>query len=486
MTLLTPQIAILSTPIEEDDTDTKNLPSTPSPQAVDEFESTAITSANRSAMVSRMLSDHLVTVNDEEVIISSSTVTLPELEEIITNYEEYGYNDHHHHHYHTTDTTPQRTPINSPIITTPKHHIPPMLIQHKMLYQSVSSIASPIRAEDYMPQLHVGPERQVVFHTESLGIKISRHTDGYVRVLSVTPYRASSSAILKSEKVREGDIYEGDVVREISDVNLRMPIDSAVWKLTVGLIKMAPRPLRFVVARELEMSVEEEEEEVGGDDAAAIGNTMQADTDNRSTNMSHSMMQQQSPSRNTITTQKDNLRFGPTREIHFFESALGVKLHHNSSGHVQILTVTPYKSFPNSPLARTGEMKEGDLVLEVGGMWDLREPIEDVAWGVLIRFIRETRRPLCMVVADADCLRTVVLEEEEHQGEQQSITASGGTSSDDDDVHDKQNDNSNRKEALDDSTSNETSQQTPELCRVLNEQLSIDALQKELEETKDS
>ena len=53
-----------------------------------------------------------------------------------------------------------------------------------------------------------------------------------------------------SEKIREGQIYEGDVVREVSDVNLRMPIDSAVWKLTVGLIKMAPRPLKFVVARE--------------------------------------------------------------------------------------------------------------------------------------------------------------------------------------------------------------------------------------------
>eukprot|EP00571_Detonula_confervacea_P001471 CAMPEP_0172326310 /NCGR_PEP_ID=MMETSP1058-20130122/56173_1 /TAXON_ID=83371 /ORGANISM="Detonula confervacea, Strain CCMP 353" /LENGTH=444 /DNA_ID=CAMNT_0013043063 /DNA_START=112 /DNA_END=1446 /DNA_ORIENTATION=- len=444
----------MTTPVEEVDTEDMNkgpFPLTPSPQAVDElFESTAVTSANRSAVVSRMLSDYLVTVNDDEVIVSSTTVTLPELEEATAHYN---YDDHADDDMNAT----KESPVNSPLITTPRH-IPPILIQHKMLYQSISSFASPIRAEDFMPQLHVGPEREVVFHTESLGIKISRHTDGYVRVLSVTPYRA-----MGSEKVRDGDIYNGDVVREVSDVNLRMPIDSAVWKLTIGLIKMAPRPLRFVVARELQVS---EEEEVGA--AEHDGNTVQANNNPTSeSSMSNSMQQS---SCNTKDNQKDDSRFGTTREIHFLESCLGVKLHHTSEGFVQILSVAPYKSFPNSPLARTGDINAGDVVLEVGGVWDLRKSIDATSWGALIKFIRETRRPLCMVVADADSLQTVSEEEEEDQREVPSHV----NSADRQDQKER-----NGSEELDITTSN-SSQQSPDICKALDEQL----LQKELE--KDS
>ena len=103
----TPQLMLITTPKDDDvvDNNSSNTnnkkaaslhPSTPSPSAVHEFDlntpntigsttssssSLAITSANRSAVVSKMLSDHLVTVNDDEVIISSRSVSLPELEE---------------------------------------------------------------------------------------------------------------------------------------------------------------------------------------------------------------------------------------------------------------------------------------------------------------------------------------------------------------------------------------------------------------------
>mmetsp|Transcript_18505 Transcript_18505/g.38701 ORF Transcript_18505/g.38701 Transcript_18505/m.38701 type:complete len:511 (-) Transcript_18505:148-1680(-) len=499
--IMPPPLSILSTPVQEEDgTDytTKNNalhhlpPSTPSPQAVDEFETTAITSANRSALVSRMLSDHLVTVNDDEVIESSYTVSLPELDggEITTTTpscnggDDDSVNDIANYANHAP-LTPNTLSYNSPLqlgstrSTRPRHHIGSILppsrhIQHKMLYQSVSSLASPpiLHADDTdtdanaeEDQLYIGPERTIQFHTESLGIKLSRHTDGYVRVLSVTPYRPMSGS---EEKVREGEIYEGDVVREVSDVNLRGPIDSAVWKLTVGLIRMAPRPLKFVVAEELLQLVddgEEEEVDVVGNHSRDNGNNlMKADQ-----TMQQQQYQQQQPQMSDIQ------RFGPTRTIHFFDQSLGVKLHHNSDGYVQILSiVTPYEStLPsnnnnNSPsrpiISRTGIMKEGDVVLEVGGVWDLRNPIEDDLWGVLVRFIRETRRPLCMVVADGDCLGYALLEEEEEehqrqQGEQSDDTS--GVYSDDDDydeVHGKVEDIIKVVDGSDDDTISESSE----------------------------
>ena len=65
---------------------------TPSPQSAGGLDdgATTMTSASRSIAVSRMLSDHLVTVNDDEVILLRATITalsattlLPELEDII-------------------------------------------------------------------------------------------------------------------------------------------------------------------------------------------------------------------------------------------------------------------------------------------------------------------------------------------------------------------------------------------------------------------
>ncbi|KAL7432724.1 hypothetical protein ACHAXH_004769 [Discostella pseudostelligera] len=455
-------------------------PSTPSPQCVDEFYhntySEAITSANRSAIISRMLSDHYVTVNDDEVLVSSTTVTLPELEEATTTTilmedesegvagaAAHGEHARRRSSNHDMPTFASTAATSSPLIATPKNNdsIPPppstpmmsasslpststtpntlIPIQHKLLYQCVSSFASPLlrtTQDQYQLSnliLHVGPEREVLFHTDSLGIKLSRHTDGYVRVLSVTPYRAAkknyppsgsrNNAVVGSnnedndeQKIRTGEIYAGDVVREVCGVDLRYPIDSAVWKMTVGLMKMAPRPLQFVVARELPRDNEEEEEEESPHDKAI------------------------EPTSGNNNKMNDSI-FGPTREIHFLESCLGVKLHHSTEGYVQILSVTPYKSFPNSPLARIGEVYAGDIVLQVGGVWDLREPIDDTTWGVLIKFIRETRRPLSMVVADGNCLEEVeqvevVEDEDENRGEEETEQVKTTTSGEPSDATD--------------------------------------------------
>ena len=333
-------------------------------------------------------------------------------------------------------------------------------------------------------QIMVEDERTVLFHEESLGIKISRCADGYVRVLSVTPTPSCSSSSSSSpnfksvvladdtideddtdtdtkehdrEASRTGEIYEGDIIRQVSDVNLRTPIDTAVWKLAVGLIKMSPRPLKFVVAKELLLNDNEEVEEKDDGVSSNCKQQQQQKTGRRnymgfkSGNEERQRHQQPDRSRSEQTTQEQSQHQQhqissstmnssiKTRTINFHEAALGVKLHHSTSGQVKVLSVTPYKSFPNSPgttssgsidnehkssssdASRSGdEIYEGDIVLEVRGSigsssanndnegmrcWNLLatedKPIDaETWWCELIMFIRESDRPLCMVVTD--------------------------------------------------------------------------------------
>jgi len=433
--LQVPQLSVITTPLEKgdgdgyDDSDTVALstPSptadsiqdtgsgteraafefTPSPQGVEtEFFKPTPAADKTSTAIKKVLKEHLVSVDDDEIVVSSTSVSLPELEDDV----------------HDVQCTPRSVSEGSSSsadsnggspfgFTSPRNISPSEMVQYKMLYQSVNAIASPIHAKDYV---HVGPERAVFFHTESLGIKLSRHADGYVRVLSVTPYRSTNN-----EKVRVGEIYAGDIVREVSDVNLRTPIDSAVWKMTIGLIKMAPRPLKFVVAREMHADVEEG---AGMGEAGGIAN-----------NPIQAIGSQ--VSQNDVMQNIDS-RFGPTREVHFLESCLGVKLHHTPEGYAQILSVTPYQPFPNSPMTRTGDIRAGDVVLEVGGVWNLRDPIDQEGWYALVRYIRETRRPLCMVLADGQSMESILTaleEKEESQRDGDDSTTEGVKSGDGED-----------------------------------------------------
>ena len=62
----------------------------------------------------------------------------------------------------------------------------------------------------------------------------------------------------------------GDVIREAAGVDMRRPITNIMWGDTVALIKLAPRPIKLIVAPEesaLPHSVREEmakEEATGG------------------------------------------------------------------------------------------------------------------------------------------------------------------------------------------------------------------------------
>jgi hypothetical protein len=92
--------------------------------------------------------------------------------------------------------------------------------------------------------VRVGPERTVIFFSDAMGIKLNRGSDGLVRVLSVAQLPPGSSIL------RKGGIDPGDLVREAAGVDLRRPITAVMWGDTVALIKMAPRPLQMIVAKE--------------------------------------------------------------------------------------------------------------------------------------------------------------------------------------------------------------------------------------------
>jgi hypothetical protein len=84
-----------------------------------------------------------------------------------------------------------------------------------------------------------------VFLSESLGIKLNRGADGWVRVLWVAREDPGSPI------ARRGEIQVGYVVREAAGVDLRRPITNVMWGDTVALVKMAPRPIALVVAPEM-------------------------------------------------------------------------------------------------------------------------------------------------------------------------------------------------------------------------------------------
>jgi hypothetical protein len=99
---------------------------------------------------------------------------------------------------------------------------------------------------------HYGEEREVIFLSEALGIKLNRGPDGVVRVIEVSP------DIPGSPIAREGTIEMGDVIREAAGVDIRRPITNIMWGDTVALIKMAPRPIVLVVAKEFAESIMDE------------------------------------------------------------------------------------------------------------------------------------------------------------------------------------------------------------------------------------
>jgi tetratricopeptide (TPR) repeat protein len=109
---------------------------------------------------------------------------------------------------------------------------PPRFVPREEAMQQTHNLPSmPKRWPQQSPTsptaLRCGPERDVIFLSESLGIKLNRGPDGVVRILSVSPHTAGSPV------ARDGTIYAGDVVREAAGVDIRRPITNVMWGDTV-------------------------------------------------------------------------------------------------------------------------------------------------------------------------------------------------------------------------------------------------------------
>ena len=127
---------------------------------------------------------------------------------------------------------------------------PPRFVSREQVLNSPSKLPPmpkewPTQTIGSPTTLQVGPEREVVFFSESMGVKLNRGPDGVVRVISVAPLSAESTI------AREGDINAGDVIREAASVDIRRPITNVMWGDTVALIKLSPRPLKLIVAQEV-------------------------------------------------------------------------------------------------------------------------------------------------------------------------------------------------------------------------------------------
>jgi tetratricopeptide (TPR) repeat protein len=141
------------------------------------------------------------------------------------------------------------TPLPQPKLPVPKL-APPRFVPREEAINSTPNLPPmpkewPQQSPRSPSAFKCGPEREVMFISESLGIKLNRGSDGIVRVLSVSANTPASPV------ARSGKIEAGDVVREAVGVDIRRPITNIMWGDTVALIKMAPRPIVLTVAKEL-------------------------------------------------------------------------------------------------------------------------------------------------------------------------------------------------------------------------------------------
>eukprot|EP00536_Pseudo-nitzschia_multiseries_P006230 jgi/Psemu1/255215/estExt_Genewise1Plus.C_1300023 len=139
----------------------------------------------------------------------------------------------------------------------PKLKPPKFVSREEALTRTPNMPAMPKRWPKQSPResrliKYYGEEREIEFLSEALGIKLNRGPDGVVRVIEVSP------DVPGSPIARNGTIEVGDVIREAAGVDIRRPITNIMWGDTVALIKMAPRPIVLIVAKETTESIMDE------------------------------------------------------------------------------------------------------------------------------------------------------------------------------------------------------------------------------------
>jgi len=250
-------------------------------------------------------------------------------------------------------------------------------------------------------------ERLLLFHTPDpteLGIQLSHCPDGHVRIL----FKSNASEIANNSLL-EGSLHPGDVVCEAAGVNMRHPISDHMWKLTKGLMMVAPRPIEVRVCHD---GIEEESDKKSSDKSyyqLEVGE--QTPTEMNAVLLSAQEQQGPLTPPTPISTAirnpfQDVGRFGSERRIVFHTQSLGVKLHRSpTEGIVHILHVTPFKPFgtDSERIVRegpnNGHLESGDTIFEVGGV-DLRNKvIGQLEWADMVHFIKHVGRPLDMVIA---------------------------------------------------------------------------------------
>ncbi len=281
----------------------------------------------------------------------------------------------------------------------------------------------------------IGPERLVLLHSPDpidLGLRLEYATDGRVRIVYTT--EDNDHQVLPQPNnggVVEGTVHNGDIVLEAAGVNMRRPISDHMWKLTEGLMKVAPRPIEIIVATEKIENVASEMDQDGMASvygASVYGTYYQlelgANAQTTDATLHHlpgeecnsdEEGEQPHPSPEVFRNPfQDINRFGAERRILFHTQSLGVKLHRSpSEGIVRILSVTPYKPFGNDannnnnddqkkPVREgpdNGHLEAGDTIFEVGGV-DLRgKVIGKLEWADMVHFIKHVHRPLEIIVA---------------------------------------------------------------------------------------
>mmetsp|Transcript_9014 Transcript_9014/g.18002 ORF Transcript_9014/g.18002 Transcript_9014/m.18002 type:complete len:912 (-) Transcript_9014:70-2805(-) len=295
-------------------------------------------------------------------------------------------------------------------------------------YADMSSVSSPRRPPK---NISLGTERLVQLYSsdpEDLGIEIEHSDDGYVRI--------SSTA---GDGMFEGTVHAGDIVCEIAGVNMRRPITEHMWRLTTGLMKVAPKPIEVIVAEE-HASQEGDVETLGAVVNVPEKNARDIDAENTQSpslvKQAMSMWQNlnlngaskeeyhDSPGNGTSDTASmsdgnegsaiqvhdpysDPERFGMERNIIFHTESLGVKLHRcPNEGIVQILHVEQRVSKKVRGGDDNGRLEVGDVIVEVGGV-DLRHKfIGPLEWADMVYFVQNVGRPLdIVVVEDNHCVR---------------------------------------------------------------------------------
>lgn len=130
------------------------------------------------------------------------------------------------------------SPQKSPSKSTPVPKLPPpRFVPREQAINSTPNLPPmpkqwPQQSPRSPSALRCGTEREIIFFSESLGIKLNRGPDGIVRVLSVSKETPGSPV------ARKGDIQAGDVVREAAGVDIRRPITNIMWGDTVALIRL--------------------------------------------------------------------------------------------------------------------------------------------------------------------------------------------------------------------------------------------------------